>query len=339
MKFVSRGAGDYGTDASVVVNLNSSHQDHITVADAQLLFTAEFRRVGPDLVLNGHDGRHLVVPGYFASEHRAALAAANGASLSPELIDLLVGSPTPGHYAQAQPAGSSVPVGKVEKVVGNVTIVRNGVAITANVGDNVLKSDVIQTGADSQAGIDFPDGTALNLLANTRMALSDFTYDENALSGNNALISLVEGSFSFIAGKVAHTGGMNLETPVATLGIRGTTGWVAPVATVTATVGQQAYTFAVVQDPGTDQTGQYDLIDRNGNVIAHVSAGLVATRISFTSAISASSIDRRPAVSRMTMSKPSRRPVSMARWAICTGVWPATIGRLGTCACSANWAS
>ena len=39
------------------------------------------------------------------------------------------------------------------------------------------------------------------------------------------------------------------------------------------------------------------------------------------------------------MSKPSRRPVSMARWAICTGVWPATIGRLGTCACSANWAS
>ena len=39
------------------------------------------------------------------------------------------------------------------------------------------------------------------------------------------------------------------------------------------------------------------------------------------------------------MSKPSRRPVSMARWAICTGVWPATIGRLGTSACSASCAN
>jgi FecR protein len=272
-----RGQGEPGPSVSVIDDVNPSHADHVAVADAQLLFTAEFRRVGPDLVLTGHDGRHLVIPSYFASEHRAALVAPNGASLSPDLIDLLVGSPTPGQYAQAQPGFASAPIGKVEKVVGNVTVVRNGVSVTLNVGDNVSKSDVIQTGVDSQVGIDFPDGTALNLLANTRMALSDFTYDENATSGNNALVSLVEGSFSFIAGKIAHTGQMRMETPVATLGIRGTTGWVAPIATITANVGEQAYTFAVVPDPGTDQTGQYDLIDRSGNVIAHVSAGLVAT--------------------------------------------------------------
>ena len=41
----------------------------------------------------------------------------------------------------------------------------------------------------------------------------------------------------------------------------------------------------------------------------------------------------------MTTSKPSRRPTSMARRAICTGVSPATIGRLGTPAWSASWAS
>ncbi len=39
------------------------------------------------------------------------------------------------------------------------------------------------------------------------------------------------------------------------------------------------------------------------------------------------------------MSKPSRRPVSIARRAISTGVWPATIGRLGTPARSPSWAS
>ena len=50
-------------------------------------------------------------------------------------------------------------------------------------------------------------------------------------------------------------------------------------------------------------------------------------------------MDRRPAVSRITTSKPSRRPVSMARRAICTGVSPATIGSDGTPACCASWAS
>ena len=71
-----------------------------------------------------------------------------------------------------------------------------------------------------------------------------------------------------------------------------------------------------------------------------VSAGWVAKRMACTSLINAASIESRPAVSRMTMSYTSRRPVSIARWAICTGVCPAMIGRLATPACwarSCNW--
>ncbi len=154
--------------------------DHIIVADAQLLFTADFRRAGPDLILTGHDGRHHIIPGYFATEHRAALAAPNGASLSPDLIDLLAGSPTPNEYAQAGATTSADAIGKVEKVIGTVTVMRNGIAVALNVGDNVYKSDVVQTGADGQLGISFPDGTALNLVANTRMALNEFSFDETA---------------------------------------------------------------------------------------------------------------------------------------------------------------
>ena len=93
-----------------------------------------------------------------------------------------------------------------------------------NVGDAVYKSDVVQTGANSSAGVAFPDGTALNLVANTRMALNEYSYDPNSTS-NSALFNLVEGGFSFVAGKVAHTGDMKIGTPVATMGIRGTTGW------------------------------------------------------------------------------------------------------------------
>src|SRR5579863_6416038 len=130
--------GGYGAPASVIA-FDSSHPDHpVLVADAQLLFTADFKRSGPDLILIGHDGRHHIVPGYFSIEHRPGLVASNGATLASYLVDLLAGSPTPGEYAQAQPtAPSADPIGRVEKVVGDVTVIRNGVSIAVNVGDNI----------------------------------------------------------------------------------------------------------------------------------------------------------------------------------------------------------
>src|ERR1700728_3952364 len=134
--------GGYGVPASVI-HVDSSNPDHVIVPDAGLLFTADFRRAGPDLILTGHDGRHHIIPGYFSTEHRPSLTAPNGASLSPDLIDLLAGSPTPNEYAQAQPTASLDPIGRVEKAVGSVAVMRNGVAVALNVGDAVFKSDVI----------------------------------------------------------------------------------------------------------------------------------------------------------------------------------------------------
>src|ERR1700728_2495241 len=271
--------GGYGASASVI-QFDSSHPDNaIVVPDAQLLFTAQFHRTGPDLVLHGLDGRHLVIPGYFSAEHRPALAAPNGASLASYVVELLAGSPTPGEYAQAQPTAPSDPIGRVEKVVGDVTVIRNGVSVTVSVGDAIYKSDVVQTGANSSVGIAFPDGTAFNLVANTRMALTEYLYDANSTS-NSALFNLVEGGLSFVAGKVAHTGNMNIGTPVATLGIRGTAGWLYEdqVATVTATAGNVTLHFAAVYDQVTNTESPYTLyaVDANGQLLHDPNGNLVA---------------------------------------------------------------
>jgi probable HAF family extracellular repeat protein len=274
MAYESRTEGGYGATASVIHSDSSQHS--IVVPDAELLFTGDYRRAGPDLVITGHDGRHHLIPGYFSSEHPPALIAPSGAGLSPDVVALLAGSPTPGQYAQAQPTLPPDAIGKIEKVVGDVTVVRNGVAVALHVGDAVYKSDVVQTGAGSSVGISFPDGTALNMVANTRMALNEYTFDP-ASNSNSALFTLVEGTFAFVAGQVAHTGDMKIGTPVATMGIRGTTGVVEEeVATVSATQGGVTYSFAVVADFGTGVAGQFDLIDQSGNVIATVSqTGLV----------------------------------------------------------------
>ena len=138
--------------------------------------------------------------------------------------------------AAQPPAGSfeSSPIGKVVTTSGSVTVEHaSAVVVQANLpaasgvgqtklGDLVYKGDVVQTGADGKVGITFTDGTAFNLSSNARMVLDEFVYDPNGKS-NSTLFSLTKGTFTFVAGKVAKTGDMKIETPVATMGIRGTT--------------------------------------------------------------------------------------------------------------------
>ena len=66
------------------------------------------------------------------------------------------------------------------------------------------------------------DGTAFDLSPNARMVMNEFIYDPNSKS-NSSLLSLTKGTFTFVAGKIAKSGDMKVNTPVATMGIRGTT--------------------------------------------------------------------------------------------------------------------
>src|SRR5882762_2577320 len=135
----------------------------------------------------------------------------------------------------AQPAVqelSSKPIGKVVSATGSVTIEHaSAVVVQANlagqagrakVGDLVYQGDVVQTGADGRLGINFTDGSSFNLSNNARMALSEFVYEPSGTS-NSTLFNLTKGTFTFVAGNIAKTGDMKIDTPVATMGIRGTT--------------------------------------------------------------------------------------------------------------------
>jgi hypothetical protein len=258
--------GGYGIDASVF-QVDASHPDRIDISDAELLFRGHFARSGPDLVLTGQDGHRHIVPGYFATEKHPDLVAPNGAHLSGEVVGLLAGSPTPGQYAQAQTHASLPPeaIGKVEKAVGQVTLVHNGVSGPLHVGDAVYKSDVVETGANSSCGIAFPDGTALDLVASTRMALNEYSFDANSGASNNAVFTLVEGTFAFVAGQVAHTGnGMKIATPVATMGIRGTVGLFRSEPTViNSRLGHVWSVFLHEDLDGSHHLGRIALIDQD----------------------------------------------------------------------------
>ena len=128
--------------------------------------------------------------------------------------------------------GPSAPIGKVISASGTVTIEHTAAVLLqanlpspqpeAKVGDFVYQGDIVQTGPNAKAGITFTDGTAFNLSSNARMELNDFVYASSSAS-NASFFTLSKGTFTFLAGAIAKTGDMKIDTALATVGIRGTT--------------------------------------------------------------------------------------------------------------------
>ncbi|MBI5321708.1 FecR domain-containing protein [Bradyrhizobium sp.] len=231
--------------------------DAIVVKDANLLFNGDFRRAGTDLVIS-KDDHELVLSDYFKGDKRAPIASPDGAWLSGKIVDALTG-----HVQVAQADGSASAakiIGHVTKLSGNATVVRNGVSIILNNGDNVYQGDVVQSGSNSTVGITFIDGSVFGLASNAKMVLNEMVYDPNG-SSNSSLLSLVQGTISFVAGATAKHGDMKVDTPVATMGIRGTAVLVEIDFVVTVPGSAPPARFQVLVEPdGT--SGSILLLDR-----------------------------------------------------------------------------
>jgi hypothetical protein len=134
-------------------------------------------------------------------------------------------------WGQSPTTTDANPIGKVLTAAGSIHI-EHSTAILAQanlpadagqtkVGDLVYRGDIVQTGPDGKLGVAFADGSSFTVSPNARMEVNDFVYDPNGHS-NASLMSLTKGTFTFIAGEVAHTGSMKVNTPIGTMGIRGT---------------------------------------------------------------------------------------------------------------------
>ncbi len=254
-----RSPGDAHVDSFTAKAHGHVPEGAFVVPDPNLIFNGEFKRTGLDLVLS-HEGHEFVVHDYFRGDKRAALASPDGAHLTGEIVSALTGHV---QVAQAAPgAGAGQVIGHVTKLVGSATAIRNGVSVILNNGDNVEKGDVVSTGADSTLGITFIDGTVFGLSSNARMVLNEMVYDPNG-SSNSSLLSLVAGTITFVAGETAKHGDMKIDTPVATMGIRGTAVLTQINFVVPAGGGdpQPQASFQVLVEPnGT--TGSYILFDK-----------------------------------------------------------------------------
>jgi len=252
----------------------------ITIPDAHLLFSGDFKRFGDNLKITGEDGKSIVISDYFKADRLPVLLAPDGAALTGDIVAALAGPLAPGQYAQlGAPVSAAQEIGRVATVQGGAVAVRNGVAVSLNVGDAVLKGDVVQTQGGSALGIIFADGTAFNMTANARMVLNDFVYNPGGAT-NSALLNLVQGSFTFIAGEVAKSGDMKVGTPVATMGIRGT------AVQVDINLSDGTTKLSVLVEPD-GRTGSFSVYSLSGNLIGTVNNAGLAAVITATSPLNA----------------------------------------------------
>ena len=122
---------------------------------------------------------------------------------------------------RAQEARS--PVGMVKNVTGAAHVVREGRSIAATPGFELVQGDRITTGSNGSMGILLRDETALSLGASTDTSIEHFAFEPNEHK-LGMVLRVARGYFCYLSGRIAKLapGSVRIETPVATLGVRGT---------------------------------------------------------------------------------------------------------------------
>lgn len=120
-------------------------------------------------------------------------------------------------YAQQESAGI------IKVVSGDVFITNDQTTIKAVPNMRISQGDLIQTGANSSAGLIFDDDTVVGLGPKSEMSIESFLFDpvKKELS---FIARMIQGTFSFITGQIAKLAPEKVifKTPDATLGVRGT---------------------------------------------------------------------------------------------------------------------
>lgn len=114
-------------------------------------------------------------------------------------------------------------IGTVKTAKGKVTVTRNDIQHSANVGFKIFQNDFIKTGKDGGLGIIFIDNTVLSLGPSTKLVMDEYVFapQKNKLS---MIVRVIKGTASYLSGIIGKQSPESVEfkTPEATIGIRGT---------------------------------------------------------------------------------------------------------------------
>lgn len=203
-----------------VVDANSS--DLIEVPGGHLLLGGRYERRGSDLWIMGPTGEAVLVKDYFSVAAPPNLINAEGAVLTPDLIEALAVLPPARPPATL---GASDPVGLVDAAAGEVFIGRaDGTRAPIDKDTPLYSGDVIET-VNGRIALVLADDTRIALGPGTRLEIEQILYDPDSRTGEIAL-AVIEGNISFVSGHIgaSRLDTMSIYTPSAIVNVRDTAG-------------------------------------------------------------------------------------------------------------------
>ncbi len=120
------------------------------------------------------------------------------------------------------PADSGV-IGVVKTVKGTVSLIRDQQTAPATVGAKIKMNDAFQTGPDGSVGLILRDDAVLSLGPDSKIVIDQFLFSP-AEGKLGFLVRILRGTAVYLSGIIGKLspGSAKFETPVATIGIRGT---------------------------------------------------------------------------------------------------------------------
>jgi hypothetical protein len=114
-------------------------------------------------------------------------------------------------------------IGHVKSVEGIVTETHGQVTWEAEPGSPVYEGDTLRTFWNGEVGVTFKDDTRISLGPSSRLTIPKFVFSPSQQE-YGFVLRLIAGSMQYLSGLTAKLspGSMKIETPTATIGVRGT---------------------------------------------------------------------------------------------------------------------
>lgn len=125
---------------------------------------------------------------------------------------------SPGVSAAAQET-----IGIVRNLAGDATVTRGDQVFRAAVGTRLLEGDTLMTGSNGSMGVILRDNSTLSIGPGSSLVVQSFLFSP-AEGKLGLLVRLSKGSMAYLSGLIGKLApeSARFETPVASIGIRGT---------------------------------------------------------------------------------------------------------------------
>jgi hypothetical protein len=129
-----------------------------------------------------------------------------------------------GGRAEAQEA-----IGSISRIQGEASGTRGTATRPLGLNASVFLNEVVSTGEAARLEVSFADNTRLTLGENAKLTLDTYVFSPTA--GRGTIKFRVVGAFRFLSGQLSKLANsdVNVTTPSANIGIRGTEFWGGPI--------------------------------------------------------------------------------------------------------------